>query len=64
MTATYRTHRDAAMRNRDKRRRSGPVTTTKVHPLALATALRLAGGDASRLVIVSATEIIVTNHPR
>lgn len=39
----------------------GPVTVTRVYPETWWTALRLAEGDRDRLVIISATEIIVTN---
>lgn len=44
---------------RPRTHRSSRVSITKVHPLLMQTALRLAGGDASRLEIRSATEVIV-----
>ena len=40
---------------------SSPVQTTRPHPQAWREAKRLAGGDASRLLVVSATEIVVAN---
>ena len=36
----------------------------KPHPLAWKTALRLAKGDASRLLVTSSTEVVVLNRPR
>jgi len=46
------------------RRRSAPVTVTRPDPDAWALALRLAGGDAKRLLVVSPVEIIIANNPR
>lgn len=46
------------------RSRSGEVVTHRVEPLALAHALRLAGGDRRRLEFVDATTVLVLNRPR
>ncbi len=39
-----------------------PVESVKVHPGVWAAALGAAGGDASRLVVVSDTEVFVLNN--
>jgi len=42
---------------------SGPVETTRLHPLAEDMALFLSDGDRSRWKIISRTCVIVLNHP-
>jgi hypothetical protein len=54
-----RKERRAASTRRKARPRSGPIKTLRVHPAVMATALRAAGGDASRIRIVSETEVWV-----
>lgn len=39
-----------------------PVSARQVNPVVLAKAKKLAGGDTSRLRIVSPTEVVVVNH--
>lgn len=51
--------RRAASTRRKDRPRNGPINTLRVHPAVMATALRAAGGDASRIRIVSETEVWV-----
>lgn len=46
---------------------SGPVTVVKMgigylHPLVRREALRRAGGDAMRVVVIDRTEALVLNH--
>ncbi len=41
------------------RARNGPVSVVRVHPVVMKVALRAAGGDASRIRIVSETEVWV-----
>jgi hypothetical protein len=55
--------RDAVVRHRASHPQSGPVTVTKVNPLAWAFALTAAGGDITRISVMSATEIVVANSP-
>ena len=43
------------------RRRASRVTSIQVDPRVWATALRLAGGDRSRIVVESETSVIVLN---
>lgn len=54
----------AAKRQYTIRPRSGPVTTTRLHPMAEELALHLAHGDRNRWIVLSATSVIITNHPR
>ncbi|MEU1176570.1 hypothetical protein ABZ464_02790 [Streptomyces sp. NPDC005820] len=51
--------RRAALTRRKDRPRNGPIRTLRVHPAVMRTALRQAGGDASRIRIVSETEVWV-----
>ncbi|WP_333745366.1 hypothetical protein [Streptomyces sp. IBSBF 2950] len=51
--------RRAALTRRKDRSRNGPISTLRVHPAVMKTALRAAGGDASRIRIVSETEVWV-----
>jgi hypothetical protein len=60
----FRLHRNAAVRYRPRTPAPQPVTVTRPNPDAWKLALTLAGGDASRLVVVSENEIIVANNPR
>lgn len=66
MTERFRVHGMAAAsrRRRQAPARSGPVQVTRVHPEAWRMALRIAGGDAGRLVVLGPTAIVVTNHSR
>ena len=41
--------------------RSSAVERTQVHPEVMKKALELAGGDASRLRLLSPTEVVVAN---
>jgi len=60
---TFEVHAYAAARRPERqRRRSGPVTVMRVNPALWEAALRAAEGDARRLMIVSATTVIVTNN--
>jgi hypothetical protein len=43
------------------RRKSKPVNVVKPHTLVWREALQLAGGDAKRIEIRSATEVVVKN---
>jgi len=43
---------------------TSPVSASRPDPLAWRTARKLAKGDVSRLVVISRTEILVTNGPR
>jgi hypothetical protein len=54
----------SAKRSATERQRelSSPVTVTTVHKEAWETALRAAEGDVRRIVVISPTEIIVTNR--
>jgi len=45
-----------------RKSRKHPVTTVTVDSRVWALARELAGGDASRLTIVSATEVLVANQ--
>jgi hypothetical protein len=59
---TVALHRAAAGRNpRQARKGSGPVQVATVHPAVLSTALKLAGGDASRLRIQDRFNVLVRN---
>ena len=60
----FRLHRNAAVRYRSRTPAPQPVTVVKPDPAAWKLALKLAGGDATRLVVVSENEIVVSNHPR
>lgn len=42
----------------------GPVNAVRVDPEVWSTALRLAGGDASRIVDRKADSVVVANHPQ
>jgi hypothetical protein len=65
MTDHFRLHGRAALRPRGRgKQRNGPVRTARVNQAAWLTALGLAGGDRSRLRIVSVGTIIVMNGPR
>lgn len=43
----------------ESRVRTSRVAVTRVNPAVMEVALRAAGGDASRIEVVSATEVIV-----
>lgn len=43
---------------------AGPVKTTTPHPDVWRTALRLAKGDHSRIVVKTPTEVVVLNAPQ
>lgn len=62
--SAFQVHRAAAVRRPPLRLRvpPGPLTTVRVAPAVWRAALRLAGGDASRLVVVSDTAVIVANR--
>jgi len=60
----FRIHRNAAVRHRPRAQAQQPITVTRPDPDAWTLALRLAGGDAKRLLVVSPVEIIVANNPR
>jgi hypothetical protein len=64
MSADFRLHGTAGGRIRTARPKPQPVSCTVVHPAVLAEALRLAGGDAARLRVLSADTVLVINHPR
>jgi hypothetical protein len=65
MTSAHRVHRLGAVRTpRLRAKGSQPVTTITVSPAVMAEALRLAGGDARRIRIESATSVVVVNQPR
>jgi len=53
------TYARSAGRRSERRPRSGRVDVLTVHPDVLKAALKIAGGDASRLQILSATEVRV-----
>jgi predicted RNA-binding Zn ribbon-like protein len=62
---TFKVHSRAATAVRDRRpQRNGPVTVSRLDPLAEEAALFLADGDRSRLRILSASAVIVQNRPR
>jgi hypothetical protein len=46
------------------RTKPAPVVTIKVDPAVLRTALELAGGDASRLIIQSDGSVVVTHRSK
>jgi hypothetical protein len=65
MTEDFRVHRMAAVAARRRQpRRNGPVQITRVHPEVWRAALRIAGGDAGRLVVLGPTAVVVANHSR
>lgn len=55
-------HRSAAVRRPRKDRRPEPVTPSEVPAIGRAEALRLAGGDKTRLPTLAARTILVTNQ--
>jgi hypothetical protein len=55
-------HRNGAMRHRKPRRRPERVEVVRVDHRVMKTALQIAKGDASRLRIISATEVEVRNQ--
>lgn len=57
-------HRDAAVRSRRHKRPPALVVTVKVDPDVWAEALRLAGNDVHRLVVVDQWTVLVINNPR
>jgi len=63
VSAAFRVHRNAAVRP-PRRPRPEPPTVTTVPAIGLREALRLAGGDASRLRVRSADTILVVNQGR
>jgi hypothetical protein len=59
---TIALHRNAAGRApRKARKLSTPVQVARLHPDALSVALKLAGGDASRLRIQDQYNVVVRN---
>lgn len=66
MTEAYRVHTYAAARRpRPRLRRNpAPVDVQRVPEGLWRDALALAGGDVRRLVVKSATEVLVVNRPR
>jgi hypothetical protein len=63
MTEDYRLHGRAALRTRGRgKQRNGPVAVARVHDAAWVTALCLAGGDRSRLRVVSVNTVVVMNR--
>jgi hypothetical protein len=65
MTESFRLHGRAALRPRGRgKQRNGSVAVARVSPAAWQAALRLAGGDRSRLRVVSVTVVVVENRPR
>jgi hypothetical protein len=65
VTHHFRLHGYAAAR-RVRRRPPppAPVDVVTVNRAVMTAALALAGGDARRLQVRSATEVLVTNRPR
>lgn len=47
----------------DRRRRSGPVTVTRVDPEAWRIAMEIVDGNAARLRVISPTEIDILPEP-
>lgn len=61
----FEIHRDAAARaTRTARKGNGPVTVITVHRAVWEAALEAANGDAGRIEIISATEVVVRNTQR
>ncbi len=60
----FKVHRDAAMKRRARSPRDRyPVTVTRAHPEAWATAIAIAHGDRSRLRVVDTSTVVVVNPP-
>lgn len=59
VTDDFRTHRVSKTRNRKPKQPVFPVETVKVNPGVWREALRVAGGDATRIKVVSPTKVIV-----
>jgi hypothetical protein len=65
MTEYFRLHGRAALARRGRGpQRNGPVSVTRVSPAAWTVALGLAGGDRSRLRVISVTVVVVENRSR
>lgn len=65
MTDAFYVHGLAAMKQqRRKPRRAEPVTVIKVLPIIWEHAMQAANGDGTRIKIISATEVLVTNRSR
>jgi hypothetical protein len=65
VTGYYRVHGRAVVRRHPRGpQRNGPLTTTRVHPDALALALILADSNPARLRFLSTTQVLVVNRPR
>lgn len=47
-----------------RRQKAAPVESLRPNPLAWKEALRLAKGDAKRLVVRDVDEVVVLNSPR
>lgn len=61
-TVTAVSQQPPARRRSGSRRAPAKLETVQVHPEVWATALELAGGDASRLQVQGPTEVIVANR--
>lgn len=65
MSGAFRLHSAAMAKHRkSKEDREFPVSVTRPDPLAWQQALRVAGGDASRLHVEPDGSVIVANRPR
>lgn len=64
MTDDFRLHTLAATKHDyPSKRRNGKVDAAQVNPAVWREGLRLAGGDASRLVVLDATTVVIQNRP-
>jgi hypothetical protein len=62
--SVFQLHRTAALRNPRRQPRRQTVHTIRVVTAVWARALQLADGDARRLRIIDAENVLVLNNPR